>query len=376
MIEFSLGRSQRKGAIGAFESVFKNKRLGACIGTIPILGVTGVLIFYSVVVGWVLKYFIMSLMGSFGRIDVPAYFGSFVGTSQTIPWMLLGLLITSGIVILGVQKGIEKANKIMVPVLLVLMLILVIRSLTLPGALDGVKFLLLPNWSKLSEPVTWLMALGQAFFSVSLTGAGMVVYGSYLRKDVDIPRAAFHTAGYDTIAALLAAFIIIPAAFAFQMDPAAGPGLLFITIPSLFQVMPGGYIFGAIFFLCMCLTVLTSSVCIMEVPVEAMMDRLGWGRKKVVSVVAIATFILGLLLATKMNLFGMWVDVVTVYLVPFGTVLAAIALTWIYGVSKAREEVNAGAKIQLGQWWEPMAKYIFVGITILILIVGIIYGGL
>ena len=187
--------------------------------------------FYLVVIGWIFRYFGLSVTGMFSTFNPGEFFGGFVGTSSAVPWHLAGVVLTGVIVFFGIQRGIEKAVKIMLPIFLVLMVVLLIRTLTLPGAGEGIRFLLIPEWSKLGEADTWIYALGQALFSVSIGGANMVVYGSYLRKDTDLARSAYQTASFDTIAALFAAFIIIPAAFAFGVEPSAGPPLLFITIP-------------------------------------------------------------------------------------------------------------------------------------------------
>ncbi|MGQ9557946.1 MAG: sodium-dependent transporter [Desulfurispora sp.] len=377
MGEFGFGRSQQSGAIGAFEKVFREKGrgYGAVLGTIPVLGVTGVFIFYLIVCGWVLKYFALAVSGAFGRMDLPAYFGSFAGHGESIIWHLLAMLITLLIVMRGVQGGIEKSNKIMMPALFIILLVLMVRSLTLPGAGKGVKFLLVPQWSHLADPQTWVMALGMAFFTVCLGGAAMVVYGSYLKKDEDIPSSAINTAFWTTIASLLSAFVTIPAAFAFNMDPQAGPPLLFITVPQIFSTMPGGYLFGILFFLCVIFAAISSAINLMEVPVEAVMDRLKLSRNQSVLLVALLGFLAGIPLDININLFGRFADLVTVYLVPAGAVLAACVFFWVYGVGRAREEINRGAARPLGRWWEFHAKYIFVLTSVAVLVLGVIMGG-
>lgn len=379
MGEFGLGRSQKTGSIGAFEKVFKSKNMsgGALVGSIPVIAQTGVLIFYSVVVGWVLRYFFLAVTGSLTKIEnIPANFGGFVGTSQTIPWHALALLLTLCIVILGINKGIEKVSKIIMPLLFIIFIILLFRSLTLDGAMEGVKFLLVPNWSYLANPTTWVMALGQAFFTVSLGGAGMVVLGSYLKDEEDLPTSAIYTATLDTLAAFLAAFIIIPAAFAFGVDHAAGPPLLFITVPSIFKSMPGGSIFAFLFFLSVVFAGISTLIVLMEVTVEGFIERFKLSRTKSVILVTVLAFVCGLPLDTNMHLLHVFIDIVTVYLVPIGAVLAAIVFFWIYGIENARKEVNKGAKNPVGEWFNPWAKYGFVIVCVVVLVLGIIYGGI
>ncbi len=378
MVEFALGRNQGKGTLGAIGQIFKEKNLspaaGTALGLIPVAGVTGVFIFYSIAVGWVTRFFVLSIQG-FSGIDPGAVFGGLAGQPVSIIWHFIAIVITLVIVTLGVQKGIEKANKIMLPALFILFVILMIRSLTLPGAIEGVKFLLVPDWSLLGNTETWVMALGQAFFTVSLGGAAMVVYGSYLSKDDDIPRAAVSVAFLDLLAGLLAAFMIFPAVFAFGMDPTAGPPLLFITLPSIVQVMPGGYLFGIALFAGMVCAVYSSMVNLMEVPVEALMDRFKMTRRNSVLLVALIGFLVGIPLDINMAIFGAFADIVSIYIVPIGAVIAAIAFFWIYSSVKAREEINLGAIKPMGSWIEPYIKYVYVGVTLVVIVLSIIVGG-
>ncbi|MBM7855659.1 NSS family neurotransmitter:Na+ symporter [Desulfohalotomaculum tongense] len=380
MGEFAFGRSQQKGAIGSYEKVFEERGMkgstGAALGIIPVLGVSGVFVFYLIVVGWILKYLVLSITGAFNTMDIPAFFGTFAGKPESILWHFIALVVTLVIIRMGVKDGIETANKYMMPALFIILAILMVRSLTLPGSQEGVSFLFVPDWSYLGKPITWVMALGQAFFTVSLGGAAMLVYGSYLKESEDIPSSALNTAFYTTIASLLAALVTIPAAFAFNLDVQAGPPLLFITVPFIFKMMPGGYIFGILFFVAVVFAALSSALNLMEVPVEAIIDRTGWGRTKSAFIVTIVGFLIGIPLDINLNLFGSFADVVTIYIVPFGAVLSAIVFFWIYGAKRAREQVNKGAARPLGEWWEVLAKYIFTGVAVFILVMGIVMGGI
>jgi NSS family neurotransmitter:Na+ symporter len=376
--EYALGRSQKNGTLGSFIQIFKEKKLpfGEFFGWIPILAQIGVFVFYVVVVGWILKYFFMAISGSLYVGDIPANFGSFVGTTATIPWHLFAMVIALIIVKMGVVNGIEKVNKIMMPALFIMFVILLFKTLSLPGSMDGVKYLLVPDWSYLGKPITYIMALGQAFFTVGLGGASMVVYGSYLNSDIDLPDAAVKTIAFDTLAALLAAFVIIPAAFAFSLDPAAGPPLLFITVPFIFKSMSGGHIFGIIFFTTVVFAAVSSVINLMEVAVEAVMYKLKWNRNKSVILVAIIGFLAGIPLDVNMNLLGMTIDIVTVYIVPIGALLASVLLYWIYGADKAVEEINKGAKRPFGPWFKYAGKYLFTFTAIFVLILAFVNGAL
>ncbi|MCY6356285.1 sodium-dependent transporter [Clostridium sp. ZS2-4] len=378
MGEFALGRSRKKGSFGGIKEIFKEKNLpfGSLIATIPTIGLAGIFLFYTIVVGWILRYFCAFLSGTLNKVDIPSYFTSFVGTPSSIVWHALAVAITAGIVIGGVAKGIEKINKIIMPALFIIFAALMVKSLTLPGAEEGIKYLLVPKWYHLKEPITWVMALGQAFFTVSLTGSALVVYGSYLGDDIDIPNSAVNTVIFDTMSALLAAFIIIPAAFAFGLDPTAGPALLFITVPSIFKIMPGGQIFGALFFLSVIFAAVSSAINMLEAPVEAIMYKFKWTRLKSVLVISILAFILAIPLDLSLDKFGAFSDFITVYLSPLGAVLAAITFFGIYGIDKAREEINKGAARPLGKWFELVAKYVFIIVAIGVLILGAVYGGI
>lgn len=370
MGEFAFGRWGKRGAVGTFGQAMETRGLGfgRALGAYPVLTLFGVLVFYLIVTGWVLKYLFASLTGQLMETPDPAaFFGGFSGTSRSIVWQFMAVVATGAILVFGISRGVERASKVMMPLLLVLLGILLIRSVTLPGAMEGIRYLLVPDWSYLLKPMTWGMALGQAFFSVSLTGAGMLVYGSYLNEDFDIPNAALNTVTLDSAMAIMAALIIMPATFAYGIDPAAGPPLLFITLVSVFQNMPGGQLISILFFVGVLFAALSSLLSMKEAVVEAIMDQFSWSRRTSVAAVAFAAFLCGLPLAVNQGNFDRFVDIVTVYLVPVGAALAAVLFFWVLGIRRARAEVNMGAVKPVGAWWEPVAKYLFVGVAILII---------
>ena len=376
MGEYGLGRRAARGPMGAYDNVLRAKglRFGRLLGAYPTLAVWAVMIFYAIVTGWVVHYFFTSVTGAYLEADsAAAYFGGFAGQAGSIVWQGLALVMALGILLFGIAGGLERVNKIIMPVMFALFLLLLVRSVTLPGAEAGLKHIFVPDWSYLLEPITWGMALGQAFFTVSLNGAGMVVFGSYLRRDADLPASALQTVTLDTAAALMAALMVMPAVFAYGLDPAAGPPLLFITLPELFRAMPGGQVIGVLFFLSVLLAALSSLLSMMEVAVEAMMDQFQWSRKKSVVLAAASALVCGLPLALDMNWFTLFVDLMTVYIVPAGAVVAAVLFFWIFGVDKARQEINIGAKRPVGPWWNPVAKYLFVGVATLIVVLQILF---
>ncbi len=376
MGEFGLGRYAQRGPVGAFDKVFRERGsgLGRYLGAYPLLTAFSALVIYTIVSGWILHYLAASVTGAFFEAESAAgYFGGLAGTSPSILWALAALAVSAVILYAGVSSGIERASRIMMPVLLGLFAVLVVRSLTLPGALNGVRYLLLPDWSRLAEPLTWAMALGQAFFTVSLAGSGMVVYGSYMSRDMDIPSSALQTVSLDTIAAILASLMIIPATFAFQLDPASGPPLLFITLPEIFRNMPAGQLFSILFFAGVFIAAVSSHISIMEVLIEAVIDQLGRSRQWAVLVICAVILTLCIPFAISMQYFTIFVDVVTVYMVPLAALSAAIVFFWVLGASQARSEVNTGSQRPVGKWWEPVAKYLFVGIAAAIVVLQVLY---
>ena len=376
--EFSFGRKFKGGSMTGIRTIFKenNKKGGLIISIIPALGLAGVFMFYNIVVGWILKYFKMSVTGEMSSIDIPTFFDSFAGSSSAIVWNLLSILITLTIVYVGVTKGIEKINKIIMPALFGIFILLAIRSLTLPGAIEGVKYLLTPNWEFLLKPNTWVMALGQAFFTVSLNGCGMVVYGSYIKDHFDIPKSAISTAILDTIAALLASFVIMPAVFALGLDPMAGPPLLFITMPTIFESMPAGSILEVIFFLSLIFAAISSSINMLEGPVEALMSQTKLNRKQSSIIIALIGFVLSIPLNLSMTRFDNFTNFITIVVSPLAALIVFLVFYYMHGEANVLEEINTGANIKLGRWFVLFAKYGFVAITIIVIILGVAYGGI
>lgn len=375
--EISFGRMMKRGIFGLSEILkdinipFKN-----LLPIIPIISVAGVFTFYVIVFGWVIRYFFSYLTGAINGVEYGAYFGSIAGQAASIPWHILGVVLSVVVISFGVVKGIEKLNKVIMPLMFVLFLGLMVRSLTLPNAIDGVKFLLQPKWSMLEDPMTWIMALGQAFFTVGLSGSALLVYGSYLGDDVEIPASVVQTCFLDTTAALMAGFIIIPAAFSFGLDAGSGPALLFITIPAIFSNIPGGQILGGLFFLSVIFAALSSAINQLEVPVEAIMDRYKISRIKAAIIVGIIACIIGLFLDLNMNWFGKFADFVSIILIPLGAVIGLGV--YFYYVDKQRviDEINKGSSVKAGALILWLGRYIFVPGTAAIIILGLVYGSI
>lgn len=376
--EFALGRTTKRGALGALKAIFEEKNIpgAAVLGYIPVVGGAGIAIGYAVVVGWTLKYLVAALQGTLLNVNAGEYFGGFAGTMNAFPWHIAAVILTLLILARGVSQGIEKVNKIIMPAFFILFIILMIRSLTLTGAKAGIEYLLVPDWSYLAKPITWVMALGQAFFTVSLGGSGMVAYGSYIKDDVDIPSSAVNTAVFDTLGAMIAAFTIIPAVFAFGLDPTAGPPLLFISLPMVFQQMAFGHLFAIVFFIAIIFAAVSSLMNLVEIPTEAIIHRFNISRKKASVIMGIIMIAVGAPIVLDVNLLGKWMDACSIYILPLGAIITAIAFFWVYGMDRAREQINLGAKKPLGKWFNFVGKYVFVLVAIVVFVLGIIYGGI
>ena len=380
--EMAFGRGVKAGPLGAFSSAMemrfgeKGKKWGKLIGMIPVIGSLGIAIGYSVVVGWFLKYLFTALTGQLTKVeDMGSFFGSLAVNFGSIGWQMLGLGLTFLIMILGVTKGIEKMNKLMMPVFFVFFIILLVRVTTLPNALDGYRYLFVPNWEQLGNIKTWVYALGQAFFSLSLAGSGTIVYGSYLKKDIDVVGCAKNVAFFDTCAALLAGMVVIPAVFAFQLDVGSGPPLMFITLPAVFQQMPLGGLFAIIFFVAVLFAAITSLMNLFETPIEALQQQFSLSRGWAVGIIAVISAAVGIFIESG-DAVGAWMDAVSIYIIPLGALLAGIMFFWVCPKGYARKQVELGASKPLGKWFEPVTKYVFVGITLIVYVLGIFFGGI
>ena len=376
--EFAIGRRAGTGTLGAYEYCWnkrKKGKLGYVLGWIPLMGSLGIAIGYSVIVGWVLRSLGGSLTGALLTEDAATYFSQATGDFGSVPWHLIIVAVSALILMFGATKGIEKINKILMPAFFILFAILAVRVAFLPGASEGYKFLFIPDWSKLLEVDTWVMAMGQAFFSLSITGSGMIVYGTYLSKDEDIPKASVRTAIFDTIAAMLAALAIMPAVFAFGIEPNSGPPLMFITLPNIFKQMPMGQLFAVLFFVSVVFAGVTSLINMFEAVSESWQTRFKLPRKAAVALCAGIAFVVGLFLEAEPKV-GSWMDFITIIVVPFGAVLGAVSIYYILGYDEIKEELEEGRSKPLGKYFKPLAKYVYVPMSVIVFVLGILYGGI
>lgn len=342
LAEMMIGRSAKKSATSAYRVLGKGKWHWA--GWISVLCVYLILGFYCVVGGWTIAYIVEAVKGDILTTDAKILsdtFTNFIADPTASLIYTAGFMaITALIVVAGVQAGIERICKVLMPVLFALMLFLVYRSLTLPGAMEGVMYFITPDWSKLSIKMV-LDALGLAVFSLSVGAGLMIAYGSYLSEETKIVNAGLWIAGLATMASVLAGLMILPAVFAFHVDPAAGPGLTFITMPALFAQMAGGQLLALVFFSLLLFAAVTSSISILEPAVAFLIDEYGMARRTATLVVSVSNYvILGVpaalsfgSMAESMKVFGktpfdLMDFVASNLLMPLGGMFAAVFVGW------------------------------------------------
>lgn len=372
--EFALGRMAKTGTLGAYAYCWKNK-FGKYIGWLPLLGSLGIAIGYSVILGWVFRSIQGVLTNELLTNDIPAFFTNMTQSFSNVPCHFLVLFVTCLLLFTSATNAIEKANKVLMPAFFILFIILAIRVSLFDGAIEGYKFLFVPKWEYLLKKETWIMAMGQAFFSLSITGSGMIVYGAYLKDDVDIPKASMQTAIFDTIAAMLAALAIMPAVFSFGIDPVSGPSLMFLTLPEVFKQMPLGNFFALFFFVSVAFAGITSLINMLEAVCESWQNRFHISRKKAVLVCGIITFIVSVCIESG-DIVGKWMDVVTIYIIPFAALLGAITIYYVLGWNALKRELDKGRKKPVGPTFKFLGKYVYVFLAIIILILGILYNGI
>ena len=372
--EFALGRMAKTGTLGAYAYCWKNK-FGKYIGWLPLLGSLGIAIGYSVILGWVFRSIQGVLTNELLTNDIPAFFTNMTQSFSNVPCHFLVLFVTCLLLFTSATNAIEKVNKVLMPAFFILFIILAIRVSLFNGAIEGYKFLFVPKWEYLLNKETWIMAMGQAFFSLSITGSGMIVYGAYLKDDVDIPKASMQTAIFDTIAAMLAALAIMPAVFSFGIDPVSGPSLMFLTLPEVFKQMPLGNFFALFFFISVAFAGITSLINMLEAVCESWQNRFHISRKKAVLLCGIITFIISVCIENG-DIVGKWMDVVTIYIIPFAALLGAITIYYILGWNALKQELDKGRKKPVGPTFKFLGKYVYVFLAIIILILGILYNGI
>ncbi|PLX13056.1 MAG: sodium-dependent transporter [Marinilabiliales bacterium] len=363
--EFTIGRRAQANPFGAFMKLKRGKPF-VLVGIMGIVAAFFILAFYSTVAGWTLEYVYLSVSDAFngksgGEIS-EMFNGFYTSTWGPLSWQLIFMILTAFIVFAGVQKGIEKYTKILMPMLLVIILVLCVSSVSLGenvdpetgkvigSSWDGLKFLFYPDFSKINAEAI-LAALGQAFFSLSIGMGVLITYGSYIGKDNNLTSTAVQVSFADTLVAVLAGVAIFPAVYHFGMSPEAGPGLVFKVLPNIFQAMPGGYIFAILFFLLLTIAALTSSISVLEVVVASMVEELKMKRVPATVIAASAITVFGVLCTMAFgelssfkifgkNLFDLFEFTASNIFLPLGGLLIVIYLGWFMGKKEVLAEIS------------------------------------
>ena len=379
--EMSFGRATRSGPIDAFGSACEQRgkrKVGEVLGLIPVIGSMAMAIGYTVVMGWIFKYAVGAFTGATLAPENVEGFGATFGSMATSfgnnGWQIAILCITVAILMFGVGRGIETANKVMMPIFFFLFVGLGIYIAFQPGAGAGYHYIFRVDPVALADPKTWIFALGQAFFSLSVAGNGTLIYGSYLPDHENVPAAAGRVAFFDTLAAMLAALVIIPAmaTTGARLDQ-GGPGLLFIYLPNLIKTMPGGKLIIIIFFVAVLFGGLTSLINLYEAPIATVQEKFHLGRRASCCIVGAIGLAISLLIQ---GIVSGWMDVLSIYICPLGAGLAAIMFFWVFGKKYVETQVNKGREKPFTKLYYPICKYLYVAVCFVVLILGIALGGI
>ena len=360
--EFVIGRRAKSNPVGAFRRLSGKKNAWPVVGYLGVGCAFLILAFYTTVAGWTLGYLGKSVAGHFSGQSLEQIQGQFVSFTNH-PWLpivcqLLFLALTAFVVARGVKDGIERFSKVLMPLLLVIMVILCVKSLTLSGASDGVRFFFQPDFSKINGRVL-ISALGQSFFSLSIGMGALITYGSYIAKSDNMTTSAVSVVLADTFVAVLAGVIIFPAAFSFGIQPEAGASLAFTTLPMVFQQMTGGYFFCLIFFLLLVIATLTSTISLLEVIVAALTEELRLSRTKSAIIGAVGTAVIGVLATLSFRtgsplhiagstVFDMLDHLTALYFMPIGGLLIVLFVGWKLKRSDVLDEMTNAGTLKAG----------------------------
>jgi NSS family neurotransmitter:Na+ symporter len=370
IVETMLGRAARANAITTFEKVApRSQWWWKIIGWMGFVAALLIMAFYSDVAGWVYAYIFKAISGEISTTDpkvAAEVFGKLVSnplSSLLWQWVVLG--VTGSIIMLGVSKGIEAVARKLMPLLFILLLVLCVRSLTLPGAMQGLAFLFSPDFAKIT-PAVVLTAMGLAFFKLSIGMGTMLTYGSYFREDQNIPATATRVMFADLSISLLAGIAIFPAVFALGFEPAAGPSLVFMTIPAVFTSMPGGTVFMTIFFILTAIASVGAILSLLEVPIAILSERFGLGRKSASFLTILAIGLLGVpatlsqSLTAELKIFGMnpfdlFDFLSSNVLLPLGGILICLFVGWVYGLPELEKQLSNNGTLRN----KPLIRIVF-----------------
>ena len=367
--EFAIGRRARTGTLGSYENAWNTRghgKAGGLLGWLPLAGSMCIAVGYAVIVAYTLKALFHSLTGTLMTAEPGPWFDGFsLNTYSVVPFHILVVVGTLLTLFLG-AKSIEKTNKIMMPAFFLIFLALAVRVAFLPGVLEGYRFMLIPRWEALKNPMVWITAMGQAFFSLSITGSGMIVYGAYLDDKENVVELSLKTAFFDTLAALVAALVIIPACFAYHVDVGAGPGLLFVILPTILQDIPLGRLFAIILYVAMIFAGVSSLQNMFEAVGESLTHRFPkLNRKLVLVLMCVVCLGVGINMEAIFQ-WGPWMDFVSIYVIPLGAMLGALSWFWVMKKDTFLGEINKGSTSHRGNGWYYTGRYLYVPITMIL----------
>ena len=374
--ENAIGRKYKSGPMVVYKEAYKEKNMekfGSVVRWLPMLGVGLLAIGYAVVITYVLKALLDTITGSIFATDSTSWF-DMISTSDfklVIPHLILMVLVYFALVY--ETKGIEKTNKLIMPLFFILFLILALRVFFLDGAMGGYKFIFSLDIEKLKNIKTWVAAMGQAFFSLSLVGTVMVVYGSYLPDDEDVIKASTITTGLDTLAAMISSFVMLPACFAYGFSPTSGPKLLFVVLPQALKEMPLGRLYGIILFLAIVFAGISSIQSMLETITEAIEYKFPKLKRKSILIVLISIIYLIGIFIEPISKWGPWMDIVTIYILPVSGIIGAITWFWVIKKENLLEEVNKSVGNKYGNAWYYTGKFIFVPLAIALCFIALRY---
>lgn len=374
--EFAIGRIAKTGTLGAYEYAFETskskKKLGRILGFIPLIGTFLIAVGYCVIVAYVLKGFVDSLTGEIFASDAEVWFDTFAGEKYSVIIYHLIAIVLTIITCLGGASSIEKSNKIMMPTFFILFVILAIKVANLPNAISGYSNMFKYDPATLNFN-TIVTAMGQAFFSLSITGSGMIVVGAYINKKEDIVSSSVHTGILDSLSGLIASFVIIPAVSVFNMKQVGGPSLLFVTLPTILNNIRFGRLFAIFLYLAVVFAGISSLQNMFEVITESITYRFkNLSRKLVFIILGLVVFFLGINLE-RIDDFGPYMDIISIYIIPIGASIGAI--TWFYVLKKDMllKEINLSSKKKYGDKWYKIGKYLYVPLAIILTLLALIF---
>lgn len=375
--EYAMGRKTGTGTLGSYEYAFNKRglnKLGKIIGWIPLIGSFCIAIGYSVIVAYVLKALVESITGTLMNVETSVWFDSFsLNNYSVVVYHFIVILLVILSLSIG-ARGIEISNKIMMPAFFILFCILAIRVFFLEGSNAGYEFMFKPVWKDLKDPMVWIFAMGQAFFSLSVTGSGMLVYGAYLQKNEDVVRSSLSTAFFDTVAAIVAALVIIPACFSYNVDLASGPKLLFVVLPEILQDIYLGRLFAIVLFLAVVFGGISSLQNMFEVVIESLMYKFPKVKRKTfLSILIVTCFGISVNMEAIFR-WGPWMDLISIYIIPIGASIGAVTWFWIMDKSELISEINEGSQKVYGKFWYNIGKYLYVPLAVILCFIAIAKG--